>query len=237
MPNDNDKTRGEPIILCDHVCLAYGRDEVVHDACLTIQPGSFLPFVGPNGAGKTTLLRAILGLMKPRKGRIVTPFHRRRPGYVPQQKAIDRLYPVSTRQIVAMGLYPQVGWWRRVARAQNEAVQRVLEEFDLARHAGKTFGELSGGMRQKAMVARALASQAEVFIMDEPTSELDEQSEKDLLGHLFRLSKEQGKTVLLTHHGLDHISELAPVLCMVKHGRVSLVKTQDVVSSRGEQHA
>ena len=116
-------------------------------------------------------------------------------------------------------------------------MQRVLEQFNLAEHAKKTFGELSGGMRQKAMIARALAGGAEVFIMDEPTSELDEQSEKDLLGHLFRLSKEQGKTVLLAHHGLDHISELAPVLCMVNHGRVSLVKTRDVVSSRGEQHA
>jgi ABC-type Mn2+/Zn2+ transport system ATPase subunit len=235
MPNDTPPR--DPIIVCDHVCLAYGREEVVHDACLTIQPGSFLPFVGPNGAGKTTLLRAILGLLRPRKGRIVTPFHRCPPGYVPQQKSIDRLYPVSTRQIVAMGLYPQVGWWRRTTRSQQETVQRVLEHFNLAEHAKKTFGELSGGMRQKAMIARALAGGAEVFIMDEPTSELDEQSEKDLLGHLFRLSKEHGKTVLLAHHGLDHISELAPVLCLVKHGRVSMVKTEDVVSVRGEQNA
>ena len=235
MPDET--ARADPIIVCDHVSLAYGRDEVVHDACLAIQPGSFLPFVGPNGAGKTTLLRAILGLLKPRTGRIVTPFHRCRPGYVPQQKSIDRLYPVSTRQIVAMGLYPQVGWWRRLSRAQNETVERVLEQFHLAEHANKTFGELSGGMRQKAMIARALAGGAEVFIMDEPTSELDEQSEKDLLGHLFRLSQEQGKTVLLAHHGLDHISKLAPILCLVKHGRVSLVQTRDVVSVRGEPHA
>lgn len=237
MPSDTPPR--EPVIVCDHVCLAYGRDEVVHDACLTIQSGTFLPFVGPNGAGKTTLLRAILGLLKPRKGRIVTPFSkgRCRPGYVPQQKSIDRLYPVSTRQIVEMGLYPHVGWWRRISRAQHETVRHVLEQFHLAEHANKTFGELSGGMRQKAMIARALAGGAEVFIMDEPTSELDEQSEKDLLGHLFRLSREQGKTVLLAHHGLDHISDFAPVLCLVKHGRVSLVKTQDVVSVRGKTHA
>jgi ABC-type Mn2+/Zn2+ transport system ATPase subunit len=233
----NEPACAEPIIVCDHVSLAYGRDEVVHDACLSILPGSFLPFVGPNGAGKTTLLRAILGLLKPRAGRIVTPFHRRRPGYVPQQKAIDRLYPVSTRQIVEMGLYPQVGWWRRLSRTQHATVQHVLEQFNLAEHARKTFGELSGGMRQKAMIARALAGGAEVFIMDEPTSELDEQSEKDLLGHLFRLSRECGKTVLLAHHGLDHISEFAPDLCLVKHGRVSLVKTGDVISVRGDQYA
>jgi ABC-type Mn2+/Zn2+ transport system ATPase subunit len=225
-----DTASPEPIIVCDHVSVAYGRDEIVHDACLAVQPGSFLPFVGPNGAGKTTLLRAILGLLKPRKGRIITPFHRCRPGYVPQQKSIDRLYPVSTRQIVAMGLYPQVGWWRRPTRAHRDAVQLALEQFNLADHARKTFGELSGGMRQKAMIARAMVGGAEVFVMDEPTSELDEQSEKDLLGHLFRLSKEHGKTVLLAHHGLNHISELAPVLCMFNHGRVTLVSTRDVVS-------
>jgi ABC-type Mn2+/Zn2+ transport system ATPase subunit len=227
----------EPIIVCDHVSVAYGREEVIHDACLSIPPGSFLPFVGPNGAGKTTLLRAILGLLKPRHGRILTPFHRRRPGYVPQQKSIDRLYPVSTRQIVTMGLYPQVGWWRRISRAQKEAVQRALEELNLAEHAAKTFGELSGGMRQKAFIARAVVGQADVFIMDEPTSELDEQSEKDLLGHLHRLSKEQGKTVLLAHHGLNHICDMAPLLCVFNHGHVSMVKTEEVRASRGNAHA
>ncbi len=227
----------EPIIICDHVSVAYGREEVIHDACLEIPRGSFLPFVGPNGAGKTTLLRAILGLLKPRKGRIITPFRACPPGYVPQQKAIDRLYPVSTRQIVAMGLYPQLGWWRPVSRPQKEAVQAALEEFHLAEHGEKTFGELSGGMRQKAFIARAFVGQADVFIMDEPASELDEQSEKDLLSHLHRLCDQHGKTVLLAHHGLNHICELAPLLCMFNHGRVSLVKSEDVRPDRGNRNA
>ena len=225
-----------PIITCDHVCLAYGRNEVVHDDCLEIRPGSFLPFIGPNGAGKTTLLRAILGLLPPRKGRITTPFHRCRPGYVPQQKAIDPLYPVSTRQIVAMGLYPQTNWWRGLSHAQKETVQGLLERFNLAAHADKTFGELSGGMRQKAFIARALAGGAEVFIMDEPSSELDEQSERELLEHLHRMAKDEGKTVLLAHHGFGLISGLAPVMCVVNHGHVSLVNTQDIVSAKGEKH-
>jgi ABC-type Mn2+/Zn2+ transport system ATPase subunit len=227
---------GRPIIELDHVSVAYGRDEVVHDVCLAIQPGIFLPFVGPNGAGKTTLLRVILGLLKPRKGRITTPFHRCQPGYVPQQKSIDRLYPVSTRQIVAMGLYPRLRWWRPFRRPDKEAVQHVLEQFNLAEHAQKTFGELSGGMRQKTLIARALVGGAEVLIMDEPASELDEQSEKDLLGHLSRLSRDQGKTVLLAHHGLGPIRELAPLLCRVDHGRVSMVNAQGAISRRGEQH-
>ena len=102
----------DPVIVCEHVAVSYGRQEVVSDACLLVPRGALLPFVGPNGAGKTTLLRAILGLLKPSAGEIRMPFAEKPAGYVPQQKAIDPLYPVSTRQIVEMGLYPELGWWR-----------------------------------------------------------------------------------------------------------------------------
>jgi len=212
-----------PVIACEHVFMSYGRQEVLHDVCLEIQAGTLLPFVGPNGAGKTTLLRAILGLLKPRRGVIRTPFHRSAPGYVPQQQSIDPLYPVSTRQIVEMGLFPQLGWWRRPNGAQRKIVNEVLERFGLAAHASKTVGELSGGMKQKALLARALVSGAEVFIMDEPTSELDEQSEKEVLGHFMRLCNEQGKTVLIAHHGVHDAGALAARVCLVNHGRVQLV--------------
>ncbi|MFH1968866.1 MAG: ATP-binding cassette domain-containing protein [Verrucomicrobiota bacterium] len=213
----------QAIIACEHVFMAYGRQEVLYDVCLEIRAGTLLPFVGPNGAGKTTLLRAILGLLKPRRGVIRTPFHRSAPGYVPQQQSIDPLYPVSTRQIVEMGLFPQLGWWRRPNGAQRKMVDEALERFGLAGHAAKTIGELSGGMRQKALLARALVSGAEVFIMDEPTSELDEQSEKEVLEHFTRLCGEQGKTVLIAHHGMHDAGALAAQVCLVNHGRVRLV--------------
>ena len=226
-----------PIILCEHVTAGYGREEVLHDVCLEIERGVFLPFVGPNGAGKTTLLQTILGLLKPRRGRVITPFHRSPPGYVPQQKSIDPLYPVSVRQIVTMGLYPQLGWYRRVSKKHRCAVQQALKQFGLADHADKTYGELSGGMKQKALIARAFASGAEVFVMDEPTSELDDQSERELLACLHRLSDREGKTVLLAHHGLEHVAELAPVFCMVNHGQTRLVRTKDGSSSRNGSRA
>jgi ABC-type Mn2+/Zn2+ transport system ATPase subunit len=211
-----------PIIVCEHVAVAYGRQEVLHDVCLEIPSGSLLPFVGPNGGGKTSLLRAILGLLRPTRGRIRTPFGSSPPGYVPQQKNIDPLYPVSLRQIVEMGLYPQLGWWRRPDRDQARRVEGVLDRFGLLQHQGKTFGELSGGMKQKALIGRALASGADVFIMDEPTSELDEDSEQEVLSHLQALCREEGKTVLLAHHGMDQASSLAARLCVVSHGRVQL---------------
>lgn len=216
----------ETIISCEQLFLAYNGQEVLHDVCLDIPTGILLPFVGPNGAGKTTLLRAILGLLQPQRGRIRTPFGRCPPGYVPQQKAIDPLYPVSARQIVVMGLYPQLGWWRQPDAAQGRAVDEALARFGLAEHADKTFGELSGGMKQKAFLARALVSGAEVFVLDEPTSELDEKSEKEVLAHLAQLCREQGKTVLLAHHGIHDAGALAATVCLVNHGRVSLVTVE-----------
>jgi len=210
------------IITCEHVHVAYGRQEVLHDVCLEIASGILLPFVGPNGAGKTTLLRAILGLLTPVVGHIRTPFDRKPAGYVPQQKSIDPLYPVTTRQIVEMGLYPELGWWKRPDQEQKRRVDGVLDRFGLAGHQAKTFGELSGGMKQKALLGRALVSGADVFIMDEPTSELDEDSEKEVLGHLVTLSRENGKTVLLAHHGIDQAGSLAPTVCVVHYGKVQM---------------
>jgi ABC-type Mn2+/Zn2+ transport system ATPase subunit len=218
MPN----TFAPVTIRCEHVHVAYGQQEILHDVSLEIPSGTLLPFVGPNGAGKTTLLRAILGLLTPTRGHIRTPFDRKPAGYVPQQKAIDPLYPVTTRQIVEMGLYPELGWRRRPNRTQEDRVDEVLARFGLGEHQRKTFGELSGGMKQKAFLGRALVSEAEVFIMDEPTSELDEDSERDVLAHLVALSQEGGKTVLLAHHGIDQAGSLSPTVCVVNHGRVQL---------------
>lgn len=214
--------RTDPIIVCDRVSIAYGRQEVVHDASVEVPRGVLLPFVGPNGAGKTTLLRAILGLLKPCAGEIRTPFADKPAGYVPQQKSIDPLYPVSTRQIVEMGLYPELGVWRRPGTDQRRRVDDVLARFGLTEHQRKTFGELSGGMKQKALLARALVSGAEVFVLDEPTSELDEDTERDVLAHLVALARDEGKTVLLAHHGLDQAAALADRVCVVHHGRVHL---------------
>jgi len=223
MPGETTRT----IVACEHVAVAYGRQEVVHDASLEVRAGMLLPFVGPNGAGKTTLLRAILGLISPVRGVIRTPFGRSPAGYVPQQKAIDPLYPVTTRQIVEMGLYPELGWWRRPNLEQKARVASVLERFGLSAHQYKTFGELSGGMKQKTMLARALVSGAEVFVLDEPTSELDEESEREVLSHLVAMTRGEGKTVLMAHHGLEQAAALTPTVCVVHHGRVCLAAIEE----------
>ncbi|MBM4154138.1 MAG: metal ABC transporter ATP-binding protein [Lentisphaerae bacterium] len=223
-----------PIILCESVCVAYGRQEVLHAVDLAIPRGILLPFVGANGSGKTTLLRAILGLIPVRHGRIVTPFHRKPPGYVPQQRVIDPFYPVSARRIIEMGLYPANGWWRRPDAAQGGRIDAILDRLGLSGHQHKTFAELSGGMRQKTLLARALATDAEVYIMDEPTSELDERSEAEVLGEFRRLVHEEGRTVLMAYHGLDHAAGLSERICRIARGRAEIVDTATARADAGE---
>lgn len=219
-----------PIIICRNLSVSYGREEALRDVNIEIDKGSFIPFVGPNGAGKTTLLRAILGLIKPSRGEIVTPFRRSPPGYVPQHNSIDRLYPVSALQIVMMGFYHRLGPWRRPSKKQEQQAMEVLERFGLDGHARKTFHELSGGMKQKVLVARAFISGAEVFVMDEPTSGLDDQSERDVISQLSRLSREEGKTVLLALHGANKISGRASRICLVHHGSVAMTDAREALN-------
>ena len=214
---------GDAAIICRHVYLGYGRDPVLYDIDLTIPRGAFMPLVGPNGAGKTTLMRGILGLLKPIRGTITIHGGMVRLGYVSQRKEIDPLFPLTLKHIVMMGLYPQLGWWRRPTAQQKETVRRVLADLGLAEHTRKAFRELSGGMKQKALIARALVCGADILVLDEPTSELDAPSERDIIRHLFRLSHELGKTVLVACHGIQLAVTLADQVCLVDHGRAHIV--------------
>ena len=222
----------QPIIVCKDIVAGYGKEIVLHNVNLQIKQGDYLPFIGPNGAGKTTLLRIILGLLRPLSGYVVTPFRNKPPGYVPQMTNIEPLYPVTLFQIVSMGLYPKLRWWRRMSKEDRKLVYETLDEFNLLEHACKRYAELSGGMKQKAIIARAFITGADVFIMDEPTSELDEKSEKEVLSHLLRLSQEEGKTVLFAIHGLEHIAETAESVCAVNHGRVAVMPKSQFMARR-----
>ncbi|VGO17607.1 High-affinity zinc uptake system ATP-binding protein ZnuC [Pontiella desulfatans] len=216
---------GGSIIVCKDVCVAYGRQEVLHNVNLEIPRGAFLPFIGCNGSGKTTLLRAILGLVPLRRGLIETPFDRAPAGYVPQHKVIDPLYPVSVRQIVEMGLYPRRRRFRRLDEEQRNASAAALEQLGLAEHAKKNFRELSGGMKQKTLIARALVSGSEVIVMDEPTSELDEQSENEVLSHLVELNAQRGITVLMVHHNRELVERFTHTMCRIQRGNAEIVST------------
>lgn len=206
-------------IQCENLSVGHGRIAVLAGVDLHIAPGTLLPFVGPNGSGKTTLLRTLLGLLPVLAGRLSTPFGLRPPGYVAQAKSIDPLFPVTTLDVVSMGLFPALGWWRRPDRTQRRDMEVLLERFGLVGHRHRLFAELSGGMRQKALLARALLCGAEVLVMDEPATELDEGSERELLGHLREIASVQGRTVLVAHHGLASVASLSAEVVLVRQGR------------------
>jgi ABC-type Mn2+/Zn2+ transport system ATPase subunit len=212
-----------PLISCRGVTIGYDQENILENVDLNIPAGAFLPFVGPNGAGKTTLLRAILGLLPIRGGTIVTPFATNPAGFVPQHQSIDLLFPVTARDIVLMGLYPRLGWWGRPTADDDTLVDDLFRRFRIEGHAHKAFHELSGGMRQKVLIARALAAGAAVLVMDEPTAALDHESELEVIALLHELSAKDGKTVLFAQHGLDLIRDLTPRICWVGRGQARLI--------------
>ncbi|HRU05494.1 MAG TPA: ATP-binding cassette domain-containing protein [Candidatus Brocadiia bacterium] len=213
----------EPLITLRDVTVGYANQDVVSGASLAIPAGAFVAFVGPNGAGKTTLLRAILGLIPLRRGAILTPFRRSPPGYVPQARVVDPLYPVSLRDIASMGLYPRLGPLRRPSPGHRRLVDQTLQRFDLAQHARKAWRELSGGMKQKTLIARAIVADPQVIIMDEPTLELDQASEREVLHLLRRENHEHGRTVLIAHHGLGDLDACGARVVRINHGRLESV--------------
>ncbi len=224
-----------PIVSCKNLTLGYGRDIILENVSLEIPQGIFLPFIGPNGAGKTTLLRGILGLIKPMKGTVHTPFQTTPAGYVPQHKSIDPLFPLTVWEIIAMGFYPQLGWWKNSSSEDKKILEDTMEELKLTEHAHKNYRDLSGGTRQKTLVARAFVSGADVFIMDEPTSELDETSEREVFHHLSDFVLKHHKTVLMAHHGLNQLisSSTSSEVCIVNHGKVKMMKINELKASAG----
>ena len=214
-----------PVIRLKNVSLGYGHEAVLENINLEIPRGVFLPFVGPNGGGKTTLLRGILGLIQPMHGSIETPFALLPAGYVAQHKSIDPLFTLTVKEIVSMGFYPRLGWWKKPGAEEKRILDQALEELNLTQHAHKNYRNLSGGTKQKTLVARAFVSGAEVFIMDEPTAELDEASEQEVFRHLAGLVTKSGKTVLMAHHGLSQLisSSATSQICTVNHGKVSMI--------------
>jgi len=231
-----DATQEAPVIIrCRRLALGYGGRAVVRDVDLEIRAGSFVPFLGPNGAGKTTLLRGIVGLLKPLSGSIETPFRRSPPGYVPQHSQIDGLFPLTVRQVVTMGLRALLGWWGRLPDELIRKREEILELLGLLPYAEYLFRELSGGTKQKVLLARALVGSPQVIVLDEPTAELDRETEREVMELLDRLQRVEGKTILMACHGVQGLPRQAELACLVDHGQVRLVRTVSALSELEER--
>ncbi len=191
-----------PIISIRDLTFSYDTIPALEGVSLDILPGDRIAIIGPNGAGKSTLLKAILGLGSFQQGTITITGDRRRLGYVAQHEDVDWNFPVSVLDAVMMGMWREVGWLRRPGRAQRERAQDALARVGLGEFSKRQVGELSGGQRRRVFIARALAQQADILLLDEPFSGVDIAAEADLMAILRRLNSE-GITLLLSTHDLE----------------------------------
>ncbi len=193
------------------VTVAYHRRPVLWDIDLTVPEGKLVGIVGPNGAGKTTLIKSALGLVPLASGKVEIygesyEDQRHLVGYVPQRESVDWDFPVTVRDVVLMGTYGRLGWFRRPGKAEREIAQRCLEEVDIAELANRQIRQLSGGQQQRVFLARALAQEAQVYFLDEPFAGVDAATESAIVQLLHSL-RSAGKTVLVVHHDLQTVRE------------------------------
>jgi len=191
--------------------VAYRRKPVLWNIDCDIPAGSLVAIVGPNGAGKSTLIKACLGLAPSIAGRIEffgVPYARARSrvGYVPQRESVDWEFPVTALDVAAMGLYRKIGWCRPVTkRHRNEAMHR-LEQVGVADLASRQIDQLSGGQQQRVFLARALAQNADLYLMDEPFAGVDAATERAII-ELLRELRATGRTIVCVHHSLETVRE------------------------------
>lgn len=176
----------------------------LEDICATLPAGKMVAAIGPNGAGKSTLLKAMLGLVPTNTGHVLfngRPLlrQRRQVAYVPQRSQIDWDYPTSVSTVVMMARTTAIGWLKRADRQQRDIVREALERVEMWTLRHRRIGELSGGQQQRVFVARALAQQADLFLMDEPLTGVDKKSEGIIFNLLDEL-REQGKTIVVCSH-------------------------------------
>jgi manganese/zinc/iron transport system ATP- binding protein len=191
--------------------VAYHRKPVVWDVEYDAPPGKLIAIVGPNGAGKSTLLKACLDLVPVVSGEVRffgEPYAaaRARIAYVPQRTSVDWDFPVSALDVVAMGLYRRIGWFRPVTRKYRDQAAAALDRVGLADYAHRQISQLSGGQQQRVFLARALVQEADLYLMDEPFAGVDAATEGAILA-LLRELRNTNRTAIVVHHDLETVRD------------------------------
>lgn len=203
------------MIVVEHVTVRYGEVLALDDVSAVIRAGAVTGLIGMNGSGKSTLFKTLVGAIRPATGSVLldgmppaSARRRKLVGYVPQSDQVDWAFPVSVRDVVMMGRYGHLGPARRPRRADHAAVDAALARVELTELADRQIGALSGGQRKRAFVARGLAQEAPVLLLDEPFAGVDKRSEQ-MIVHLLRDVAAEGGTVLVSTHDLHALPALA----------------------------
>lgn len=215
-----------PAVFSSQLCFSYDKMQVLQNIDLEIPAGQFLGIIGPNGGGKTTFLKLLMGFLTPSSGKILvfgkSPSSiRKKIGYVPQFSQTDRDFPITVLELVLLGaLSNQFSYPKN---AKNEALQ-LIEELGLMPFQMKAFSSLSGGLAQRALLARALLSDPDLLLLDEPTANIDPKSKLAILDKLESLKGK--KTILLVTHDLKTIIERVDQILCIHTEATSYLPTQ-----------
>lgn len=207
-------------IRTQHLCFGYDAQEVLTDVSVNIKSGEFIGLIGPNGGGKSTFLKLIMGFLSPIHGSIEVLGTRpenaqSQIAYVPQNVRFDRHFPITALEVVLGGLISKLSWWGAFSKQDYEKAYNALQKVGLTDLADRPFGTLSGGQQQRVLIARSLASDPKIFLLDEPTANVDPEAEKDILNLLNQL---KGKmTILMVTHDLQTAIHQFDRVLVVKH--------------------
>jgi manganese/zinc/iron transport system ATP- binding protein len=221
-----------PLLDIHDVTVAYHRRPVLWNVDLAIGQPQLAAVCGPNGAGKSTLIKAVLGLVPMASGHVQVfgqPVSRvrRRIGYVPQRESVDWDFPVSVLDVVLMGTYGELGWFRRPGKVERQRARECLEKVGLASYERQQIGQLSGGQQQRVFLARALAQRADIYFMDEPMAGVDAATERMIFEVLQEL-RAAGKTIVAVHHDLRTVPQFFDYVVLLNVRLVAAGPTEDV---------
>ena len=220
-----------PIHIHD-MTVAYHKKPVLWDVDLAVPEGKLVGVVGPNGAGKSTMIKAIMDLV-PKASRWVRiygkpyPRARRAIGYVPQRESVDWDFPIHALDVVLMGRYGHVGWVRRPGKRDRERAEEALEKVGMVDFGHRQINQLSGGQQQRVFLARALAQDAQIYLMDEPFAGVDAATERAIIDILMDL-RARKKTMLVVHHDLHTVRQYFDWLVLINMRVVAAGETRDV---------
>lgn len=222
----------DPVLEIHDLTVAYSKLPVLWDIDLTLPKGSLIGIIGPNGAGKSTLIKSVMNLVPIASG-FIKVFDkdidevRKNVSYVPQRGSVDWDFPASVADVALMGRYGHLGLFRYPRKADKEVAMDALRKVGMESYKNRQISELSGGQQQRVFLARALAQQADLYLMDEPFAGVDAATEKTIIA-LLREMTERGKTVIVVHHDLQSASQYFDWMIMLNTRLVASGPTEKV---------
>ena len=247
---ENEISAKATAIRLNQLTVAYEAQPVLWDISFSIPKGTLTAVVGPNGAGKSTLIKSLINLIKPIAGEVEFTFdqsteedyrkNKNLVAYVPQNGSVDWDFPTTVLDVVVMGRYGHIGWFKRPKKKDKSLANEMLAKVGMADFKDRQISQLSGGQRQRVFLARALVQEAEIYLMDEPFQGVDAQTEKIII-QLLKELKSEGKTIVVVHHDLqtvpEYFDEVVLINCeLIGNGPIETTFTKELIAKTYRQN-